>query len=392
MPSLIKDGQFCIRAGLSRLAFPNGELRRVLDHYNLGTLIIAKRIGRGFVNENWELETTWGCFFLKRRHPDLKLPRIIHAQHALIKYLRTKDFPAPQIIPTKCGNTLLVLDGEFYEVQTLIDGLPYQTNSVAHFRDAAAILGAYHILVEGFSSAALGEQGTLYCPEKLNENLNRVMKRWKKEINPMLSDTLKKLKTNAVNLAYRFAKHPPLPELVIHGDYHAGNLIFKDDKIAGVVDYDKASWQPRVAELAEALIFFSTHSTGLFTHIVYPGFIIWEKFTEFLRYYASAFKTSHRANYTSNQQDLPGLKPSADQAIHTKPLTFAELRVLPDYISCIWLTVSLRLLLEKGPFDDDTSEALHELLVLSDWAAKNTLRMIEASLTALNIQPKCHQS
>jgi hypothetical protein len=65
--------------------------------------------------------------------------------------------------------------------------------------------------------------------------------------------------------------------------------------------------------------------------------------------------------------------------------------ILPDYISCIWLTVPLQLLLEKGLFNDDTSDALHELLVLSDWAAKNTPRMIETGLAALNIQPKGHQ-
>ena len=391
MPSLIQKSPRHSKASLHQLAFPKGKFKRLLGHYNLGVLKTAQRIGRGFVNENWKVETTRGRFFLKRRHPDLRQPKIIRAQHALITYLKPKCFPVPQILPTTSGNTLLVLDGDFYEIQTFIDGVPYQTERAAHFRNAAAILGFYHMCVEGFSSPALGEQGTLYCPEKLNENLNKVVTRWEEERNSMTLDTLKRLKANAVNLAHRFSKHPQLPELVIHGDYHAGNLIFKDDKIAAVVDYDKASWQPRVAELAEALIFFSANSPGLFTHIVYPGFISWEKFTEFLRCYASAFKTSNRANYTSNQQNLPGLKPSADQASQIKPLAFDELRVLPDYISCIWLTVSLRLLLEKGPFNDDTPEALHELLVLSEWAAKNTPRMIETSLMALNIQPKYHQ-
>jgi Ser/Thr protein kinase RdoA (MazF antagonist) len=109
------------------LAFPNDELKHVPDHYNLDALKTAQRIGRGFINENWKIETTRGRFFLKRRHPDLRQPKIIHAQHALITYLKPKCFPVPQILPTKSANTLLVLDGEFYEIQTFIDGVPCQT-------------------------------------------------------------------------------------------------------------------------------------------------------------------------------------------------------------------------------------------------------------------------
>ena len=41
-------------------------LARVLACYRLGELKVAHRIERGFVNENWLVETTRGRYFLKQ--------------------------------------------------------------------------------------------------------------------------------------------------------------------------------------------------------------------------------------------------------------------------------------------------------------------------------------
>ena len=70
------------------------------------------------------------------------------------------------------------------------------------------------------------------------------------------------LERQTADLVSRFAGHSELPRLVIHGDYYADNLLFDGDRIVGVLDYDEASWQPRVAELAEALIYFSSPRPG----------------------------------------------------------------------------------------------------------------------------------
>jgi hypothetical protein len=224
---------------------------------------------------------------------------------------------------------------------------------------------------KGFRSRILSAQGKLYCPERLNEILNKVLTGWKN--NRYVDKLLARIKTYAVNLSERFYAHPGLPELIIHGDYYGQNLIFRDRKIVGVVDYDKASWQPRVAELAEALIFFSSTARGTFKHLVYPGFISWKRFSKFLRHYASAFTAAGRC--------FPRAVQSQEEPI--TPLQPNELQVLPDYINCIWLTVSLQRLLEKDDALTDFAEALNEVLALADWSAKNAQRMINTSLNAL---------
>jgi hypothetical protein len=122
--------------------------------------------------------------------------------------------------------------------------------------------------------------------------------------------------------------------------------------------------------LAELLIFFSSASEGSFEHLVYSDLLSWEKFSNFLRSYASAFRQSHLIHPEAPVVTLPGID---------------ELKALPDYIRSIWLSFSLRGLLERGPFLTECKNALKEVLTLGNWAAKNTQRMSATSCTAVGI-------
>ena len=327
-----------------------GELRRVLAHYDLGELKTARRVERGFVNDNWELEMIQGHYFLKHRHPDLCNPDVIHAQHAQVEHLRQQRFPAPAILPTTSGATLLALDGECYEIHEHVAGAPYDDDQPAHFRKAASTLGHYHTCVWGFAPQALRGLGALYDPAILATNLGNLTAAWQLERDPGLAQIVRQLAAHAGDLASRYAKHGDLPHLVIHGDYYAGNLLFEGDRVVAVVDYDKARWQPRVVELAEALIYFASPrpGRGRLKHLVYGGFLHWEPFTRFLRHYARA------------------ATPDED-----------EIRALPDYVRCIWLAVSLQRLCERDPRPAEALAALREVLALGDWARENAQRMIE---------------
>ena len=344
-------------------------LARVLACYDLGELKAAHRIERGFVNENWIVETTQGRYFLKRRHPHLQQPHapattlavasaVIRAQHALMARLRQSGFPAPAVVPTVNGETLHVAGGECYEIQEYIAGEPYDHTRPAHLAEAAVTLGRYHACVQGFAPRALRDLEELYTPAILGTNLNGLTRAWGFAQDPDLVPVVRQLEAHAADLAARFAQHGVLPHAIIHGDYYAGNLLFEGDRIVGVVDYDKARWQARVVELAEALIYFASPRPGHLRHLVYPGFLQWEPFTCFLRHYAR----------TIVPED-------------------GEMHALPDYIRCIWISISLQRLWEKGARPAWACEALHEVLALGDWARANTRRMIEVGLGAVREHP-----
>jgi homoserine kinase type II len=339
-------------------AVMEGMIRRVLGHYDLGELQGTRRVERGFVNETWIVSTTRGCYFLRRRHPTLRNQNIICAQHALIEYFRQAGFPAPEILPAASGKTLLVIADECYEIESCIEGVPYDHANPAHFQEAALTLGLYHKQVESFAPRALRGLGDLYSPALLGANLTDLVEGWELSQDAELAHVVQRLEDHTADLASRFANHGALPHLVIHGDYYAGNLLFENApsatgaRIVGVVDYDKARYQPRVVEVAEALIYFASPQSGrgCLRHLVYPGFLDWASFARFLRHYT-----------------------------HAVTLLDSEIYALPDYIRNIWLQVSLQRLLEKGPRPTEAPEALREVLALGDWAVANTQRMIDAA-------------
>lgn len=330
------------------------ELARVLRYYTLGELRTARRIERGFVNDNWNVTTDRGRYFLKRRHPDLRQLDVIRAQHDLIQQLRQAGFPAPTIVPNSSSETLLILDDEFYEIQGYIEGEPYDRHRPAHLEEAALTLGRYHTHVWGFAPQALRNLDELYSPAILKRVLTNLVQAWQLDRDLGLAQIVQLLKAQAANLADRFAGHGALPHLVIHGDYYAGNLLFDGDCIVGVVDYDKARWQPRVVELAEALIYFASPRPGHLKHLVYPGFLDWKPFVHFLQNYACA-----------------------------AVLNASEMHALPDYVRCIWLQVSLTRLLEKGSRPVEACEALQEVLALANWAQANANKMVRVGHLAV---------
>jgi homoserine kinase type II len=330
------------------------DLERVLSHYPLGTLTGVHQLKQGFAGENCSMTTTRGHFFAKRRPHRQGQARLILAQHELMDYLRRHGFPAPTLIKTLTGETLLPLDDRWYEIQEYIDGEPFDHDRPAHLEEAALILGTYHSCVRAIAPAALCGLGELYTPRTVHDMLRRLAELWKVHGDPALAALIEELQACAQELATGFAQYGRLSRLVIHGDYYADNLIFRGDRIVGVVDYDKARWEPRVAELAEALIYFASSRPGQMRHIVYPGFLDWSPFSCFLRGYNEA--------HALEREDA---------------------RALSDYVRTIWLYWSTRRLVEGGPRPDHALEALQEVVSLVDWARDQADVMTEIALSVI---------
>ena len=323
------------------------EIADLLTHYDLGELLSCNRVEHGYVNENWFIDTTTGRYFLKRRHPSLRDPHRLSAQHVLIQRLNAAGFPAPAIIPARDGSTFLDLDEETYEIHSYIPGAIGDVRRPAHFTAAARTLGWYHATVEGFNHQDLHPRRR-YDPSILAQIVARLVDDWRGQTSPALDRLLGELQAHVEDLASHFQQHRQLPELVIHGDYYTENLIFQGDVVAGVVDYDLARWTWRVVELAEALIYFAAERPGRLKHVVYPGVLDLSAVQRFLAAYQEMVSLSN-----------------------------AEIGALPHLVRMIWLCASLapplgpRLNLEQAP------QALPEILLLAGWAQAHSSDIVE---------------
>jgi Ser/Thr protein kinase RdoA (MazF antagonist) len=127
--------------------------------------------------------------------------------------------------------------------------------------------------------------------------------------------------------------------MVIHGDYYAGNILFQDDRVTGVVDYDKAHWSARALEVAEATLYFAQEPDARFQRIVYSNVLDLDTLQRFLKAYAGI-----------------------------ACLTVAEIRALPHLMGTIWLCASLDPPLAPRLRLDGDLEPLLEVLALAEWA------------------------
>ncbi|MFQ5343739.1 MAG: phosphotransferase [Anaerolineae bacterium] len=268
------------------------EIAGLLTHYDLGELLSCNRVEHGYVNENWFIDTTTGRYFLKRRHPSLRDPHRLSAQHVLVQHLNAAGFPAPAIIPARDGSTFLDLEDETYEIHSYIPGTIGDIGQPAHFAAAARTLGWYHATVEGFNHRRLHPRRR-YTPSILAQIVERLVDDWRGQTSPALDGLLRKLQAHVVDLASHSQRDRQLSELVIHGDYYTENLIFQGDVVAGVVDYDLARWTWRVVELAETLIYFAAERPGRLKHVVYPGVLDLSAAQRFLAAYSDAVSLSN---------------------------------------------------------------------------------------------------
>ncbi|UCC64817.1 MAG: phosphotransferase [Anaerolineae bacterium] len=331
------------------------DIVRILAHYHLGDLKRYQHIHRGYVNEKWVVETTEGRYLLKCRHPSLREPRLVNAQHGLMGHLLVAGFPVPALISTRYGASFLEVEGEVYEVQVYLAGVPCDPTRPAHLATAARTLGWYHDAVQGFDSPALHRPAERYGPRALGQIVEPLKKSWRGRTTAQLDLSIEELQGHARDLEARFREFGPLLALVIHSDYYADNLIFQGDRVVGVIDFDLAHWCWRAMEVAEALLAFTTERCRRFESIVYRGLLDLDVAHQFLAAYAE-----------------------------TTELSEGEIRALPHLIRTIWLCASLDPPLETLLSPEQAPQAMPEILALAGWARAHAADIVEAAKTCSN--------
>ena len=196
----------------------------------------------------------------------------------------------------------------------------------------------------------LAYEGDRFHPSRIANSLNNISSTWAASGHTLRTESEQRLWIHIAELEARFAFHGELPRLVVHGDFHGDNLLFDRETLVAVLDYDRASYQPRVSEVAEALIYFSSPKECQLRSLDYPGALEWAPFSSFLASYASAVQ-----------------------------LTGRETLALPDYIRCIWMQMSLSHPL-KGLLSPGDFLALDETLFLADWASENADDLVQVAL------------
>jgi homoserine kinase type II len=305
---------------------PEAEIKEILSHYNLGELVAFERDKRGYVNTSYSIATMGATgrqkYFLRKYKSGVQEEEL-QFEHSIIHHLLENKYDlVAQIYTTKEGNSYVkrpVAEGEedmwtFFAIFEFLKGEDRftwinPTCSPAEIKSAASVLAGYHAAIHGYTPQGRREEAKISdLLPKIEENLLGFLAKGRgTPFDAYIQENLSLiLSLNERTLATLQKQDPgQIVELVIHCDYHPGNLKFEGDQVVGLFDFDWTKIDARCFDVALALkYFFSNWQAGI------DGSLRLEDIALFLQEY---------------QKTL-------DEAQRLEGLSTAELRLLPHMI------------------------------------------------------------
>ncbi len=253
------------------------ELRGVLERYDIGDLVAYEQLHRGYVNVSYTIQTAaegQRHRFFFRKYKEGITESDIAFEHSLIEHLVDEGFDlVAALIPTEDGSTYVKRsaggDGEplFYAVFEFLPGEDrYTWDNPActeeELRNAAAVFAGYHTAVDGLEPEGKRSEPGIAAllpliAERLEEQLTvvgeSVFDAYLSQKGDLVLEEIARTRA-----AIRDKRCGDLPQLVIHCDYHPGNLKFQDSQVTGLFDFDWSKIDLRCFDVGLALVYFCT--------------------------------------------------------------------------------------------------------------------------------------
>ncbi|MHC4981609.1 MAG: phosphotransferase [Planctomycetota bacterium] len=248
---------------MEREKFGADELAVCLSHYDLGTIKSIKEFARGSRRSpKAVVDSKRGTLLFKRRAVGKDNIRKVAFAHQIQLHLAAQNFPLPHLIGTReNNNSMLVKDNLIYELFEYIPGENYDGSGHAT-HSAGHILGLYHKLMREFKGDYNPPTGSYHNAKAIHQAVKNAVASLPKETLPpaeTLGEVVGSLEAAYQSCAKR-ANELGLTDWerqIVHGDWHPGNMLFGEDQVVAVIDYDSARLQQRVIDLANGALQFS---------------------------------------------------------------------------------------------------------------------------------------
>lgn len=251
------------------------ELMLILEQYDLGDLIGFQQDERGTVNTSFTIELhkhgeTKRYFF--RRYKQAVRSEEIEFEHSIINHLKSNGFDiVAGVRPARDGSTYIHWqntddqNGVYYAIFDYLLGEDRYTwidpvCSAPEIASAAKVLARFHRSLSGLiPSGVRVEPKIMELLPLIDDLLDQCASQSKGTIFDIrfqeYFDVIREhLRRTRGSLENSLDSHCPV--VVIHCDYHPGNLKYEGDQISGVFDLDWSKVDYRCFDVALALFYF----------------------------------------------------------------------------------------------------------------------------------------
>jgi Ser/Thr protein kinase RdoA (MazF antagonist) len=271
-----------------REQFSAEELAIILSHFDIGVIDSIVEFPRGSRKApKLLIVSEQGKFLLKRRARGKDDPFKVAFTHALQLHLANKQFPLPHLMGTrKENNSMLQWRNGVYELFEYIPGQTYPQTLESTF-DSGRILALYHKLLEEFKSEWQPPTGSYHAASAVDSGLRSIAAgvpdtEENKEVQQLLSFLLGAYRKSAERVQSLGIDN--WPKQIVHADWHPGNMLFRDNRVVAVIDYDSARLLPRIIDVANGALQFSIIG-GDDDISKWPDYLDESRFKRFLRGY-----------------------------------------------------------------------------------------------------------
>ncbi len=246
-----------------RDVFTTEELAIVLSHFDIGPVESIVEFPRGSRKAPKLLITAEaGKFLLKRRARGRDDPFKVAFCHQLQLFLASKQFPLPHLIGTRRdNNSMLQWRHGVYELFEFIPGQGYP-QTMESTGDSGRVLSLYHKLLEAFQSQYQPPSGSYHRAPSVEAGLKSIASGRAAgglgggpEVAPLLQFLLDSYRHAAATVDGLGIE--TWPRQIVHADWHPGNMLFRDNRVVAVIDYDSARLLPRIIDTANGCLQFS---------------------------------------------------------------------------------------------------------------------------------------